>query len=253
VANIIKKIIFLLLGFSLFILPSQYVFASGIGFKDFNGSVTISNSTLTNNLVGIQATTINVANIANILVEGNVIDDSQRHGIKIDLANTGAISIENNILDNSNAISNGRFGIRIQNHSSPYIAGNTVQNFGRSGIQLLDITNITVVNNYLFSNGSQDYESGGEHFASGLQTKDSTFVNVTDNIIISNHFSGIAAYGTAGTIGNNNSILYNGVPDSGTAGEGSLENCVGVPSGGTDIRGGILARIGGGMSQYHHR
>jgi hypothetical protein len=245
VANILKNIIFLLLGFLLSITPSQSAFAIGIGFRNFTGSATISNSTFTNNWVGIQATTINVDNIANIWVEGNVIDDSRRHGIKIDLSNTGSITIENNILDNSNALSNGRYGIRIENHPSPFVASNTIQNFGRSGIQFQSISNITAINNVLFSNGRQNYSVvNGEtlYYAAGIQALNSTFSNVAYNTITSNLHSGIAAYGTGGIIGPSNIIQYDGDPNLIGGGSGDFEDCVAIAGGEGSYRGGIMVR-----------
>ena len=235
-----------------FALSPQFVFASGIGLLNFSGDVNITNSTLANNFTGIQLTTTNTASTANktidnLHIDGNIIDDSLRHGIKIDLANTGAITIENNFLDNSNVSSNGLYGIRIRNHPSPSIANNTIKNFGRSAIVLQSIANITVTNNYLFSNGSQDYvtivNEETLHNAAGIQALDSVFADVSYNTITSNIHAGIAAYGSTGIIGPDNIIQYDGNPIlEGGGGGGSMQDCAPIAGGEGSYRGGILVR-----------
>jgi parallel beta-helix repeat protein len=228
-----------------FLIYPHRAFSSGIGLVNFNGDVTITNSSFSNNFTGIMGTVTNAASTQNIWIYSNTITASQRHGIKFDFSDTsGVISIRNNSLDNFNAFDNGRFGIRIRNAPSPYIDGNTIQNFGRSGIQFQSITNITVINNYLHSNGSSDYSTvvNGEtlHNAAGLQALYSTFRNVADNIITSNLHAGIAAYGTGGTIGPNNVIKYDGNPQLQGSGAG-LQDCAAIAGGPGSYRGGILA------------
>jgi len=253
-ANTAKWFLLYLLSLFLILSPNSAL-ASGIGFRDFAGQVTIVNSSLRGNFNGIQVSTTNAASTANktvgnLFIDHNTIEDSQWHGIKIDLSQSGAITVENNTLDNSNVPStapftkNGRFGIRIQNHPSPSIANNTVKNFGRSGIQLQNISQITVVNNLLQSNGTQDYTSGSDHYAAGFQTRNSSLSNISGNTILWNFHAGIAIDGSPGVIGPNNTIRYDGDPDGPpfTPGGGSLVNCQRIGFGSESARGGILVR-----------
>jgi len=242
----------LLLSLFIFILSPQSVFASGIGLNNFSGDVTIVNTDLRNNFNGIQITTTNAASLGNrtldnLWIYSNKIQDCRWNGVKIGLSGSGAITIEKNFLDNANTPDtgtdsvNGRSGIRILSTVDPSIANNTVQNFGRCGIELNDTAGITVVNNYLYSNGSQNYKVGLDHHASGLQARDSTFANVSSNFIVSNRFAGISADSTGGTINNNNIIKYNGDPtlpfDEGAAiAAGACLAAAGA------VEGGILVR-----------
>jgi len=201
---IIKRASILLVVFSLSVFYSHLAFSSGIGFFNFGGNITVTNSTLSGNSIGIQLTTTNAASIANKTIDhlriyNNNVKDSRLYGMRLDPNQSGVVTINKNTLDNFNVPStgpytkNGRYGIRIRNHPGLSLANNTVQNFGRSGIQLQNIDGITAVNNYLFSNGSQNVYSEiidqqKRYYGSGLQAIDSVFSSIANNIIASNHF-----------------------------------------------------------------
>ncbi len=93
------------------------------------------------------------------------------------------------------------------------VSTNIIRDNGRSGISFADATNVTIQNNFIVSNGTAGYEdSQGYPDASGIRAKNAVYVQnqITSNIIRYNTFSGFASYGSAGYIGPNNEITYNG-------------------------------------------
>jgi parallel beta-helix repeat protein len=142
---------------------------------------------------------------------------------------------------------NDRGGINIcgTGASSPVtIAYNDVYSNLRSGISFTLSNSIDILNNNILSNGLNDeVDQGNIQDASGIRAKDSILGLVSGNIIRNNTFAGVALYGTPGTIGPNNIIMYDGDSDLGSGGPGgSMENCV-ITAGGSGVtRGGILVR-----------
>ncbi len=177
------------------------------------------------------------------------------------------ITIQNNIIDNSTVTSNGDFGIEVYGGYgyTVSITGNTIRNFGRSGMRLMNLSTasaVTVQNNNITSCGAKDYvyaynanmtwtnsviyscpDTDGCPAAMGVQLTDShlSTSSVTGNTIAYNTYSGIGMRNTDGFINASNQVYENGnlytVP--GTGGGDICPRCDPLGAGASSGDGGV--------------
>jgi parallel beta-helix repeat protein len=149
-------------------------------------NITLTNDTITRNMVGIE-----VLNSSNDIIQNNIIYNNSNTGLNLDQSN-------NNTINNNTLEYNSISGLNLQNSSNNTINNNTITSNNWSGIALNNATQNNISNNNINNNQI------GVNLA-----QNNTNNNITNNNIKNNSYIGVSLIKSQSNNIANNTIINN--------------------------------------------